>query len=93
MAADMESEADVAIDVADDVAADISNTAHELMGRIQSGPPSWAWFQAKINYQLTKFQPNINNQLTRFRPKIINQNKINLKKIKYNKFTTTSNQI
>jgi len=28
--------------VADDVAADISNTAHELMGRIQSGPPSWA---------------------------------------------------
>ena len=46
VAADMESEADVAIDVADDVAADISNTAHELMGRIQSGPPSWAWFQA-----------------------------------------------
>ena len=42
MAADMESEADVA----DDVAADISNTAHELMGRIQSGPPNWAWFQA-----------------------------------------------
>ena len=42
MAADMESEADVAIDVANDVAADISNTAHELMGRIQSGPPSWA---------------------------------------------------
>ena len=41
MAADMESEADVAIDVADDVAADISNTAHELMGQIQSGPPSW----------------------------------------------------
>ena len=38
MAADMKSEADVAIDVADD----ISNTAHELMGRIQSGPPSWA---------------------------------------------------
>jgi len=34
----MESEADVA----DDVAADISNIAHELMGRIQSGPPSWA---------------------------------------------------
>ena len=46
MAADMESEADVAIDMADDVAADISNTAHELIGRIQSGPPSWAWFQA-----------------------------------------------
>jgi len=46
VAVDMESEADVAIDVADDVAADISNTAHELMGRIQSGPPSWAWFQA-----------------------------------------------
>ena len=50
MAADMESEVDmagdVAIDVAGDVAADISNTAHELMGRIQSGPSSWAWFQA-----------------------------------------------
>ena len=46
MAVDMESEVDmagdVAIDVAGDVAADISNTAHELMGRIQSGPPSWA---------------------------------------------------
>ena len=46
MAADMESEVDmagaVAIDVAGDVAADISNTAHELMGRIQSGPPNWA---------------------------------------------------
>ena len=42
MAADMESEADVAIDVEDDVAADISNTSHELMGQIQSGPPSWA---------------------------------------------------
>ena len=46
MAADMESEVDMAgdvtIDVAGDVAADISNTAHQLMGRIQSGPPSWA---------------------------------------------------
>ena len=81
MAADMESEVDmagdVAIDVAGDVAADISNTAHELMGQIQSRPPSWAWFQAYINYQLTKFQLNINNQLTRFKSKINNQNKIN----------------
>ena len=31
---------DVAIDMAGDVASDISSTAHELMGRIQSGPPS-----------------------------------------------------
>ena len=45
MTADIEGEADmagdVAIDVAGDVAADISNTTHELMGQIQSGPPSW----------------------------------------------------
>ena len=27
------------------------------MGPIQSGPPTWAWFQPKINYQLIKFQP------------------------------------
>ena len=27
------------------------------MDPIQSGPPSWAWFQPKINYQLIKFQP------------------------------------
>jgi len=33
---------DVTIDMAGDVASDISSTAHELMGRIQRGPPSWA---------------------------------------------------
>jgi len=33
---------DVAIDMANDVASDISSTTHELMGRIQREPPSWA---------------------------------------------------
>ena len=55
MKSDADMAGNVAIDLAGDVAGDVSSTAHEWMGPIQSGPPSWALFQPNINYQLTKF--------------------------------------
>jgi len=51
----VKSDADMAGNVAIDLAGDVSSTAHEWMGPIQGGPPSWALFQPNINYQLTKF--------------------------------------